>query len=179
MNVQDIAKEAITLGLIMTDTESTKMDLAEGVQALHANEGADAVEYLHPLRLSPYQNHRRALCLESETEQDDIQESQESTFQEEAPDPTPESLPTERVRELVEATNLPDAARTRLLAAEYGEEASLQEAIQAEVTYIKEITHSGQPFAQGRSTTQPEPVTEETRIAKFNEIMRAIGSREV
>jgi len=178
MNVQDIAKEAITLGLIMTDTESTKMDLAEAFKHfMQMKEQMPRVpSSAKALSLSESQE---GTMPESETEQDDIQESQESTFQEEAPDPTPESLPTERVRELVEATNLPDAARTRLLAAEYGEEASLQEAIQAEVTYIKEITHSGQPFAQGRSTTQPEPVTEETRIAKFNEIMRAIGSREV
>lgn len=104
---------------------------------------------------------------------------QETTFQEEAPDPTPLPLPAERARELVEATNLPEAARTRLLAAEYAEEASLQEAIQAEVTYIKELTRSGQPFAQGRSSTQNEPVTEETRVARFNEIMRQIGAQEV
>jgi hypothetical protein len=115
---------------------------------------------------------------ETETEQNE--DIQESTFQEEAPDPTPGSLPTERVRELVEATTLPEAARTRLLAAEYAEEASLQEAIQAEVTYIKELTRSGQPFGQGRSTvTQPEPATEETRLAKFNEIMRSVGISEV
>jgi hypothetical protein len=120
----------------------------------------------------------------NETAEAPEEEPTETTFSEEetpAEPPAPEVLAPERVKEMVEATKLPDAAKTRLSEAEYADEPAVQAAIEAEVAYIKEVTGSGRPFAQGggRAPESHKPRTEEERTGDFNRIMREIGAQEV
>jgi hypothetical protein len=119
-------------------------------------------------------------------EQEQQPESEQTTFSEqEDPEeaPAPEALATERVKEMMAATKLPDASKTRLAEQDYQDEDALQEAIDAEIAYIKEITGGGKPFAQRGGTTPTQPVTPEAREeqskARFNRIMREVGLEEV
>jgi hypothetical protein len=100
--------------------------------------------------------------------------------------PEPETAPEETflaesdVQAALGESNLPDASKERLANAQYADADVLQAAITAEVAYVKKLTGSGRPFAQGASqVTQPEPRTEEEKVAEFNEIMRSIGAKEV
>jgi hypothetical protein len=96
------------------------------------------------------------------------------------PTPAPPALEAETVRGLVEATGLPDAARARLLRETYVAADDVQAAISAEIAYIKELTGSGRPFAQGGGApSHPASLTEDQKRARFNTIMREIGAREV
>jgi len=94
------------------------------------------------------------------------------------PEPAPVALPAERVAELVRVTNLPEVSKARLLR-EYADEADVESAIAAEVAYVKELTGSGKPFAQGGGTVDQVPLTEAQKTERFNQHMREIGAREV
>ena len=51
---------------------------------------------------------------------------------------------------------------------------------QAEVTYVKELTGSGKPFAQGASQPpENKPRSDEERLEGFNKVMREVGLEEV
>lgn len=58
-------------------------------------------------------------------------------------DDAPASVPAETVVELLQETNLPETSKDRLKKAEYETEEKVQEAIAAEVEYVKELTGSG------------------------------------
>jgi len=111
-------------------------------------------------------------------EEEMAEEATQTTFaeQEEPEAPAPEPLAAEKVKELVEATNLPKAARAKLTEAQYGDEGEAQAAIQAEIAYIKELTGSGRPFAQGAGEApQATPLSEEDKLRRFNERCREVG----
>ena len=124
---------------------------------------------------------------ETVEEQEVEEELEEATFQEQQEEPeavpepeeapAPAMLAQEKVKELVQATNLPEAAKTKLLEAEYADEDEAQVAIEAEVAYIKEVTGSGKPFAQGAGESPPEQTarTVEESDADFERILGEIG----
>jgi hypothetical protein len=121
---------------------------------------------------------------EFQEEEQEEEELEEATFseQEEPESTAPELLERDKVKELVEATNLPKASKARLSEAEYADEEAVEEAVKAEVAYIKAVTGSGKPF--GQSGDDPgkqgkEPISEEAKESRFNQIMREIGAREV
>ncbi|MCJ7831506.1 MAG: hypothetical protein MUP86_03185, partial [Dehalococcoidia bacterium] len=63
-------------------------------------------------------------------------------------------VPTaEAISAALEATNLPAAAKAKLMriAGSYATQAALEDVIQREVEYVKALTGSGKPFAQGPS----------------------------
>jgi hypothetical protein len=126
----------------------------------------------------PVDEEERDLTDEEEMEE---AQSEEATFSEqedsEETPPAEEQLAPERVKEVVEATKLPKAARAKLLEGEYPDEDALQEAVDAEVAYIKEITGSGKPFAQGPGDPVPahEPRTAEEADADWNRILTEVG----
>ena len=94
--------------------------------------------------------------------------------------PAPAMLDQEKVKELMQATNLPSAAKAKLSEAEYADEDEAQAAIAAEVAYVKQLTGSGKPFAQGGGTApESKPLSEAEKTVRFNEHMRTIGAREV
>ena len=69
--------------------------------------------------------------------------------------PEPEGAPAltaEAISAVLEATNLPAAAKARLTAGAYADEATLKAAIGQETEYVKALTGSGKPFAQGPSS---------------------------
>ena len=103
-----------------------------------------------------------------------LQEQQEPEPEEEPP--APAMLDQEKVKELAEATNLPDVSKAKLLEAEYADEEAAQDAIAAEVAYVKQITGSGKPFAQGAGEApQQNPRTVEETDADFERILAEIG----
>ena len=105
-----------------------------------------------------------------------LQEQQEP----EEETPAPAMLDQEKVKELMQATNLPSAAKAKLSEAEYADEDEAQAAIAAEVAYVKQLTGSGKPFAQGGGTApESKPLSEAEKTVRFNEHMRTIGAREV
>jgi len=101
-----------------------------------------------------------------------LQEQQEP----EEETPAPAMLEPEKVQELVEATNLPDAAKAKLSEAEYADEEAVKAAVAVEVAYIKEVTGSGKPFAQGAgSAPEKRPRTAEEADADFDRILTEVG----
>jgi hypothetical protein len=60
-------------------------------------------------------------------------------------------LTADAISAALEATNLPAAAKAKLTAGVYVSEASLKAAIGQETEYVKALTGSGKPFAQGPS----------------------------
>ena len=85
-----------------------------------------------------------------------------------------EKVTIERVTEMLTATRLPKAAAARLQEREWSDEAALTKAIEAEIAYIKEITGSGKPFAQGESTSMQ--ITRMSEADK-NKALDAVDSR--
>jgi len=116
---------------------------------------------------------------EQETENVTISEQEPTPDPEPAPDPV--KLAAEKVQEALTATNLPPASVFKLAGADYADETSLAEAIKAEVAEVKERTGSGRPFAQGGGGNPPgkEPLTEEQKTVRFNEILEMHGAKTV
>ena len=102
-----------------------------------------------------------------------LQEQQEP----EEETPAPAMLDQERVQEMVQATKLPDAARARLTEREYADEDAVQQAIGSEIAYIKELTGSGRPFAQGAGDSPPahKPRSAEEADADWKRILGEVG----
>lgn len=108
-------------------------------------------------------------------------ESEPVAIHEDAPDPEPETEPVvedeptglapERVKELVEATNLPPAAQERLTGIlTVGEsrpsEEEVQEWIDAEIKYVKAVTGSGKPNMPPTKPVEREKLSAEEVEAK-------------
>jgi len=86
----------------------------------------------------------------------------------------PAKVTIERVTEMLLATRLPKPAAARLQEREWSDEPALTKAIEDEIAYIKELTGSGKPFAQGESAaTQPARMSEADR----NKALDAVDSR--
>jgi hypothetical protein len=112
---------------------------------------------------------------QEEQELEEVQISEDSD--EDAPDPEP--LSEEAVAERLGETNLPQASRDRLSEAEYADEDELEEAVQAEVDYVKAITGSGKPFGiKGRASPR-QARTEEQCREDFDRILEEAGGRRV
>jgi len=114
---------------------------------------------------------------ESEPTEEPLEEVtlQEQQEPEEQP-PAPARLEPEKVQQMVEATNLPDAAKTKLSEAEYADEEAVNAAVAGEVAYIKEVTGSGKPFAQGAgSAPEKRPRTAEESDADWKRILTEVG----
>ena len=90
--------------------------------------------------------------------------------------PAPATLDPERVRELVAASHLPDAAKDRLAEADYADEDAVQAAVAAEVAYLKEATGGGKPFAQGAGQApERKPRSAEEADADWARILAEVG----
>jgi hypothetical protein len=75
------------------------------------------------------------------------------------------------VAAILAESSLPDAAKSRLQAAEYEDEDAVKEAVSAEVKYLKEITGAGKPVMHGdRETVQNEPMSEAEDNAEWDRI---------
>jgi hypothetical protein len=127
-----------------------------------ADEQTEVIEEQEPAEEAP---------VEEQLEEVTLQEQQEP----EEP-PAPAMLEPEKVQELVEATSLPDAAKAKLSEAEYADEDEARAAIAAEVAYVKELTGSGKPFAQGAgSAPEHKPRSAEESDADWNRILTEVG----
>jgi len=80
------------------------------------------------------------------------------------------------VAAILDEATLPDAAKTRLKAAEYENEEAVKGAVSAEVKYLQEITGAGKPLMHGdRETVQDEPMSEAEDNAAVDKIRAAHG----
>ena len=95
---------------------------------------------------------------------------------EEANADEPQKLETEVVKEAVGKTNLPEFAKTALLAREYATDDELKEAVDGAIAEVKKLTGSGQVTDLGESeVVDAKPPSERDSILKFNEIMAEVG----
>ena len=132
------------------------------------------VELLSESELSPEVQERLAGA-EYEDEsavKEAILQEEEKAQQEKAP----QKLEDAEVAKLLSETNLSSVSRKRLSEAEYEDESALREAILAEVEYVKKLTGSGQPFAQGGSTAPgEEQMSEADYDTAYADILRRHG----
>lgn len=85
-------------------------------------------------------------------------------------------LSEDAVASILSESNLPDPAKERLTGAEYEDEGAVEAAVQREVDYLKEITGSGEPFAQGQTQPPAEKRIGEADLQKrFDAIDRRHG----
>ena len=115
---------------------------------------------------------------ETEVVEEEIVEVEISEGDEEPETPAPEPLSDERVTERLGETNLPKASKVRL-SVEYADEDALENAVKAEIAYVKELTGSGEVFGMAGEPQSQEPLTEDQEREQFNEIMDAVGGRRV
>lgn len=200
MTALAIAKEAITLGLLMFDPENQPPQLAEGnafekFKELRAQLTARAGAGGRALALSesehggePMEEERTDAGVQEAApeapaapapEPEPVSEAQPVTLQEQEPPestPAPEALAREKVTEILAATNLPAASVLKLVEGDYPDEAGLQEAVRAEIEAVKAETGSGKPFAQGASSApEHKPRTAEEASADFKRILTEVG----
>lgn len=101
-----------------------------------------------------------------------ILQEKEQAQREEAP----QKLEEAEVEKLLSETNLSIVSRKRLAEGEYEDESALREAIMAEVEYVKKLTGSGQPFAQGGGTAPgEEQMSEADYETAYADILRRHG----
>jgi hypothetical protein len=128
----------------------------------------------------------------SEMEKDQEQKEAESVQAEEVDISEDAGNETETVTMLEGATvesalaetNLPSTFKSALALAKYASDDELGDAIAQAVKEVKAITGSGQPFAQGESSSVDnaplsEAEIEEQSKANFNRVMAEIGLKEV
>lgn len=159
--MKQIAREAITLGLMMFDPERSP-----GVDE------QSAFDRFGELREQFLGENTFAEADMKEEELEEVTLEEESGEPEKAPEPFAE------VQALLDETNLPDASKTRLLEREHEDEEAAKDAIQAEIAYVKELTGSGRPTGLGGSE-KPKPLTEEEKLEEFNKVMLAVGAPTV
>lgn len=104
----------------------------------------------------------------------------ETEVEEQEPEQEATALSEAEIKAILAESNLPAVAKNRMAQARFENEEAVREAITREIAYLKEVTGSGKPFAQGTSS-EPEPaqMSEAERTEAFNEIMRHVGAREV
>ena len=117
---------------------------------------------------SPVEEPLEEVTLQEQQPADDAGEPEEP--------PAPAMLDPEKVREVVDASSLPDVSKAKLSEASYADEEAVAEAVQAELAYIKEVTGSGKPFAQGGGTApERRPRTAQEANADFQRILTEVG----
>jgi len=87
----------------------------------------------------------------------------------------PKFLAEAEIKELLEASRLPRQAQERLTEAKYLDTEALKSAIESERQYIKEITGSGKPFAQGDTAPVDATMSEADFNAEYDDILRRHG----
>ncbi len=93
----------------------------------------------------------------------------------EKPKPEVIYLAEAEIKELLEASRLPKQAQGRLKEGQYLDTEALKTAIESERQYIKELTGSGKPFAQGESASTDATMTEAEYEKEYNDIRRRHG----
>jgi len=89
---------------------------------------------------------------EEQTEEEVVEEVE---IQEQEPEEEAELLEVSAIRDILAETDLPKYAQTRLAySGRFANEDEVKEAAEAEIEYIKRVTHSGKPF--GMSKKVPE-----------------------
>lgn len=83
-------------------------------------------------------------------------------------------LAESEVKAALEASRLPQQAQARLTESQYLDTEALKTAIEQERAYIKELTGSGRPFAQGESSATDEEIMSE---AEYDEAYADIRRR--
>ena len=107
---------------------------------------------------------------EPDSDKDTKQEKQEETLNE------------ADVLETLGGTNLPKEIQAWLAESEYKDKGELAKAVEKAVERVKAITGSGNVVGMGETvpaSTQPEPPTEESKLADFNRAMAECGFPEV
>jgi len=128
-------------------------------------------ELLSESELSPEAQERLA-----GEEYEDEGAVKEAILQEKARLEAPQKLEEADIAKLLSETNLPSASKKRLARAEYEDESALRESILAEVEYVKTLTGSGSPFAQGGGTAPgEEQMSEADYDAAYADILRRHG----
>jgi hypothetical protein len=80
------------------------------------------------------------------------------------------------IKELLEASRLPPQAQERLAGGQYLDADALKAAVEQERAYIKELTGSGKPFAQGGGTAPgEEQMSEADYETAYADILRRHG----
>ena len=117
---------------------------------------------------------------EIETEVVEEEEIEEVAISEdEEPEtPAPEPLSDEKVTERLGETNLPKASKARL-SVEYADEDALEEAVKAEIAYVKELTGSGEPFGMDGGPQEHKPLTEEEKRERYNKRLAEVDGGNV
>lgn len=113
---------------------------------------------------------------------DEEQEQEEAQETEEVQETEPEPLTEARVVEILADTDLSEQAREALAHATYADEEALSAAVASMREAVKAAARSGQPFGMGGGEQAPPQGVEErekARYARFNEIMRRHGAKEI
>jgi hypothetical protein len=109
-------------------------------------------------------------------EQEQEEESQEATLTEDGGGEEITYLAESEVKAALEASRLPPQAQGRLSESRYLDTDALKAAIEQERQYIKEITGSGKPFAQGGGTAPgEEQMSEADYDTAYADILRRHG----
>ena len=111
-------------------------------------------------------------------EKEEIEEVQISEGDEEPETPAPDPLSDEGVTERLGETNLPKASKQRL-SVEYADEDALEEAVKAEIAYVKELTGSGEPFGMDGGPQVQKPLTEEEKDARYQKRLAEVDGGSV
>jgi hypothetical protein len=169
-----IAKEAITLGLLMFDPENQPPQITQGQafgrlkelreQFMWAGAGGRALALAES-------DQEGDSTMTTQTEKDTKMEKTEPvTLSEQVVPvmPAPAMLAKEKVAHALAATRLPPVSILSLFGREYPAEAELQEAIRAEIEVVKATTGSGRPFGLGGGAAEQKPLTEKEKAERFN-----------
>ena len=114
---------------------------------------------------------------EGEQDQEVDQEVAENEAESVPVENTPEFLSESDTKSILGQSNLPKFVQEKLADGEYATEAELQEAIEAEIAYIKKITGAGQPSDLGETFKQQVSVEEvnKTHDERVTGILRNVG----
>jgi hypothetical protein len=130
----------------------------------------------HAIALAESNTGGDAMSEEEQTtaqEQEQEEGAQEATLQEDSVTYLAES----EVKAALEASRLPRQAQSRLAEGQYLDAEALKAAVEAERAYVKELTGSGRPFAQGDTAPADATMSEAEYEAERDEIYRRHGVR--
>jgi len=99
----------------------------------------------------------------SEQEQQDVKPEKQEHIEEQQ---EVHLLSEAEVSAVLDETKLPDVSKKRLADAKYADAKQVTEAVGREVAYLKEVTGSGKPFAQGGGNAPQETVVSEADVQK-------------
>lgn len=109
------------------------------------------------------------------TQQETEEESQEATLTEDGGEEEITYLAESEIKEILTASRLPQQAQGRLAEGQYLDAEAVKAAIEQERAYIKELTGSGKPFAQGETAPTDAQMSEADYDAAYNDILKRHG----